>query len=126
MEHRRGTCIDLTLLFCAALERCGVRSLLTLGLGPAGGHAWVGCVSPNIIPPKVLVLDRQVLYKLEEEQALLMLDAIAFTHSEMEFDQALEAGSNHLHSKDHFKSVWAVHIANCHAEGAAPMGMESR
>ena len=124
LKHRRGTCLDLAMLFCSILERCGLESLLIFGMGDKGGHAWIGCLLERIIPQEILTLTPENMIELVERDLLLSLNSIDFSDENAEFEQCVQNGEANLTSGIFNSEMWGVHIANCRQAGAAPMEVD--
>ncbi len=123
LEHRRGTCFDLALLYCSILERCGLESIMCLGIGSRGGHAWIGCMlQPGVIGD--MTIDKGILQQLLDRNLVLIMNSTDFTSNEAVFEDTCETGSNFIYGDVFDEMLWGIHIRNCRDAGALPLDID--
>ena len=114
LENRRGTCLDLALLYCACLERVGLNPLIFV----IKGHAFMGCImSKNTFKTSVIRKHRSIL-KLVKKNQVLPLNSTTFTSDDMDFRACQEEGSHFLLNGEF---ICAVDVKQARNEGIKPL-----
>ncbi|MBL9087653.1 MAG: DUF4011 domain-containing protein, partial [Planctomycetia bacterium] len=105
---RLGTCLDLTLLFAAALEQAGLHPILVL----PRGHALVGVWLDDEAFPHPTVDDVTRIRKRVALGQIVTLETTLVTARPLPpFDEAVRAGSRHLEDGDKFHLAVDVRAA---------------
>ncbi|MCA9298732.1 MAG: hypothetical protein KDA28_06675, partial [Phycisphaerales bacterium] len=113
VEHRQATCLDLTFLFCGALEQVGLAPLLLL----RKEHAWVGVWLQDETFPSAMIDDPAALRKRIDLSEMVALETTLAT-SGGTFDEACERGRRHLDESDF---EFAVDIRASRRVGIRPL-----
>lgn len=86
IEERFGTCIDLSILYAAALEEAGLNPVLIV----APGHAYAGVFLSDVSAPSFVVSERDQLSNLFGGELMLPVETTGFTAgSTRSFDEAV-------------------------------------
>ncbi|MEB0137864.1 MULTISPECIES: DUF3320 domain-containing protein [unclassified Undibacterium] len=92
-ESGLGTCLDLSLLFCSALEQCGLNPILVF----TQGHAFAGVWLKNEEFSTVVVDDITALRKRVKLKELVLFETTLLTHRPCPtFSHAIEVGTQQI------------------------------
>lgn len=107
LEHRRGTCHDLTLLFASCVERIGIHPVLIM----ISGHTFFGFWKnsraqqrfmtqqgeyPNGAFPSWIISELRVLEDLHREGAIEVLEATTVGNADASYEKARNVGNRQL------------------------------
>ncbi|MEQ8768567.1 MAG: DUF3320 domain-containing protein [Planctomycetota bacterium] len=108
LEHRMGTCLDLTVLIAACLEHAGLHPILVL----VEGHAFPGCWALEDWLPVPATDDHHMIRKLVDAGELVIFDSSTLTQRpRSEFDTAAKEARRRLVDPAQFESVIDVRAA---------------
>ncbi len=108
VEHRLGTCLDLTLFLAAAFEQCGLNPLLVF----TQGHAFVGVWERDESFPEPLVEDALRIHKRVELGEILVLETTLLTaRPPADFEAARAVAARALADGARFESAICVRAA---------------
>ena len=118
IDHRQGTCLDLTLLYASCLEAAGLRPLLVI----TRGHAFAGCwleeeSFADCAIDDVSALTKRTAEGAEEILLIEMTDAV--DGKDVDFDKAVAHGKNKLGNIDDFECV--IDVLRCRNSGVRPI-----
>lgn len=117
-EDRLGTCLDLTLLFAAALEAIGLNAVAVL----LDGHAFVGIWLVKRTLPKTIEDDVGELRKALAARELVVFETTSVTHRPAPtFDQARTLAEAKLKDDAQLAFIAAVDIARSRSSGIFPL-----
>jgi hypothetical protein len=99
LSERRGTCIDLALLFAACLHRCGLDSVVLLLSNNKASHALTGCWRERTQAVGPVVEDEKAVRKWVPEEDLIVVDPVGVSQlqdapSGWAFREAVRAGKS--------------------------------
>jgi very-short-patch-repair endonuclease len=107
-SEKRATCLDLVLLFAAALEHVGLHPLVLF----KKDHAWLGCwldEAPSLSSP--FDEDGHTLRKRHAVGEIHVLELTCVCQASVLAAQAARAGAEHLAAEAEFVGVLDVHVA---------------
>jgi len=108
LENRLATCLDLSLLFAACLEQCGLHPLIVL----TEGHAFAGCWTEDCSFQEPCIDDAARLRKLINLSRLTAFETtLATTDSPASFEEACAAGLRRLERNEEFLCAIDVRAA---------------
>ena len=122
-EHRRGTCLDLTLLCAACVERMGLHPVCFIIKGHAFFGAWLEdysdpAVSQSITGP--VIRQWELVRELVTQELILPMNSVTFTMGGRKgFDVCTEEGRQYLESEEIFWCM--VDVALAHRTGFKPI-----
>ncbi|MBQ9431502.1 MAG: DUF3320 domain-containing protein [Kiritimatiellae bacterium] len=97
MKFKLGTCLDLTLLFAAVMEQCGLHPVVML----ERGHAYIGCHLTDTYFPETVVDDLQQIRKLAASDNFCVIEAtLATGHTAFKEAEAQARRVNLNHDED--------------------------
>lgn len=114
-RHRRGTCLDLSLLFAAALERAGLAPLVVL----VPGHAFVAVWTAEPPARAPVFRDKDLLLGSVARDGLLPLEATGCAQG-ASAALAVAAAAQHL---KRLPLVAAIDVAAAREHGALPVAL---
>ncbi len=114
LEHRRGTCLDLALLYAGCLENAALHPIIFL----VRGHAFLGCMLSHDNLDESILTDREIIKKMVEKNALLTMNSTTFTNDTSTFDHCIEEGKKCLEGM-HFE--YAIDVKMARREGIKPL-----
>ncbi len=108
LEHRMGTCLDLTVLIAACLEHAGLHPVLVL----VEGHAFPGCWALEDWLPVPATDDHHSVRKLVEAEEIFVFDSSTLTQRpRSEFTAAVTEARRRLADSRQFEGVVDVRSA---------------
>jgi len=115
IQKQVGTCIDFVLVFCAILERLGLRPLIIITKD--GDHAIAGCWMMDDTDDKstfkfkegIICRDKKEIKKLKNEGKIFGIDITEYVKNEP-YDTAVSKGNAYLDSPDTTGFCYAVDI----------------
>ncbi|MEW6742728.1 MAG: DUF3320 domain-containing protein [Planctomycetota bacterium] len=108
LEHRMGTCLDLTVLMAACLEHCGQHPILLL----VGGHAFPGCWLVEDWLPMASSDDPETVARLIAAGEILVFDSSTVTDRPFApITEAEEVARRHLQERSAFEQILDVRAA---------------
>ena len=117
---KKGTCLDLALFYCAALEEVGYHPLLII----IDGHAFVGAFLEendffeNGIENRLGIVANMVGSNINR---IILIEATFLSNSYgRSFNSACEAGTSHLHVYEGARFL-AVDVRTCHQTCFSPI-----
>ncbi|MCG6203147.1 DUF3320 domain-containing protein [Rhodopseudomonas sp. HC1] len=118
VEDRLGTCLDLTLLFAAALEAIGLNVVALL----LDSHAFVGVWLVKRTLPKTIEDDVGEIRKAIAARELVVFETTGITHRPaLTFDQARTLAEAKLKDDTHPAFIAAVDVARSRSSGIFPL-----
>ena len=119
LGEKLGTCLDLSLLFCSALEACGLHPLLML----QQGHAYVGCWLVDkyhfqTTGDDISLVSKSISDGISEMVLVESTDIAA--SGGVAFEEAVRHAENHIVA-DEDKFVLFCDIYRCRLEGLRPL-----
>ena len=114
VRNRRGTCLDLSVLYAACLERSGLHSIIFI----IQGHAFLGCMLEPENLDRPAVRDQAVIEELIEGERLLVMNSTTFTRDDATFDGCQEEALACL-NKGEFMAAIDVNLAG--QQGVKPL-----
>lgn len=110
-----GTCLDVTLLYCALAERVGLRPIIMLAESHALAAVWL---EEERLPESIIEGDPTALTKRENLGKLICIDVTGVTCTPpMRFEDALKSSRKHLvetvDSVEAPKSFFAIDVVAC-------------
>lgn len=118
INDQLGTCLDVTLLFAAALEAVGLNAIAVL----LDGHAFAGVWIVKRTLPKTIEDDVSELRKGIAARELIVFETTGVTHRPaMTFDRARKVGEDKLKEEAAQPFVAAVDIARSRSSGILPL-----
>ena len=118
VEGKSGTCIDLAVLYCSALESVGLNSLLVI----VEGHAFAGCWLSNETFPDCLQFDVSALTKRAASgiDAMAFINCVDFTAGKKcDFSDSEKNAADYLADPEKF--LFAIDVERTRASGVRPM-----
>lgn len=113
-----ATCLDLTLLFTAALEAIGLNAVAVL----LDGHAFAGVWLVKRTMPKTIEDDVAEIRKGIAARELVVFETTGVTHRPpMMFEQAKKAGEAKLEENASQRFASAVDVARSRSSGIMPL-----
>ena len=108
LEHRMGTCLDLTLLYAACLEQIGLHPLLLV----VEGHAFAGFwLSEESFTDPVVEEPLRLVNHLDLGDLAIVDPTTIASRPSIGFDPSREAARRHLADRDGFLCAIDVHRA---------------
>lgn len=118
IQDQLGTCLDVTLLFAAALEAVGLNPVTVL----LDGHAFVGVWLVKRTLPKTIEDDVSELRKAIAAREFIVFETTGVTHRPaMTFEQARKIGEDKLKEEALQPFVAAVDVARSRSSGILPL-----
>ncbi len=115
LDHRMGTCLDLSVLYAACLERAGLHPLLFI----MKGHAFTGFWQNPVTLPTPAEHNWMSVKQAMDDGDLVAVEATAVTTPSAGFDQAVATGRNHVEAGSSTEIV--VDVARARMEKIKPM-----
>ncbi len=119
LEHRLGTCLDLTVLIAALMEQSGLNPLLIL----VEGHAFPGVWLTDFSMQEPTFDDPRPILKRVELGEALVFDSSAVAQG-ASFEQARKVAEAHLRKDAEFAAAIDVHCARAHEIRPMPFDRE--
>lgn len=122
LEHRVGSCLDLSMLFASCLEQAGLGAVVLL----KEGHAWVGAWLHDTAFPDPLVDDVQSVRKRVASGELLVFETTGIAQHPSRrpsLRMALEQGQSYLTDGGQF--LYAIDIRRARAVHVRPLPSRS-
>ena len=119
LSEKLGTCLDLSLLFCSALEACGLHPLLMI----QQGHAYVGCWLVDKYHFQTTGDDVSFISKSISDgiSEMVLVESTDLTSSgNVSFEEAVRHAENHIVA-DEDRFVLFCDIYRCRLEGIRPL-----
>ena len=119
LSEKLGTCLDLSVLMCSALEACGLHPLLLI----QQGHAYVGCWLVDKYHYQTTGDDVSLISKWTSDgiSEMVVVEATDLTASgAVAFEEAVRHAENHLVA-DEDRFVMFCDIYRCRLEGIRPL-----
>jgi len=114
VKNRRGTCLDLSVLYAACLERSGLHSIILI----IQGHAFLGCMLKPENLDEPAVGDLSIIQELIDDDRLLVMNSVTFTRDDASFEKCQEEGLACLR-KGEFMAAIDVNLAGM--QGIKPL-----
>ena len=114
VEGKSGTCIDLAVLYCSALESVGLNPLLVI----VEGHAFAGCWLSNETFPDCLQFDVSALTKRAASgiDAMAFINCVDFTAGKKcDFSDSEKNAADYLADPEKF--LFAIDVERTRASG---------
>ncbi|MFM2055953.1 MAG: hypothetical protein RLY71_338 [Pseudomonadota bacterium] len=113
-----ATCLDLSLLLCAALEQCGLHALLVFQQGHALAGVWL---QPNSLPDAVST-DPTALRKRQMLRELVLIETTLLTQRPAPgFSQAAELGTQRLLQAQDARFECVIDLARARLQRIRPL-----
>ncbi len=120
LEKRIGTCLDLTLLYAAALEQAGLNPMVVL----TEGHAFVGVFLRREELPMAVVDDVQVLRKRRDAEEAIFVETTYLTHTPPgRFGDAARKGAAHIEDGAEAPLELAVDVSRARSAQIRPLDL---
>jgi len=120
LEKRIGTCLDLTLLYAAALEQAGLNPMVVL----TEGHAFVGVFLRREELPMTVVDDVQILRKRRDAEEAIFVETTYLTHTPPgRFGDAVRKGAAHIEDGAEAPLELAVDVARARSAQIRPLDL---
>ncbi len=118
-ENRLATCLDLTVLFAAALEHCGLHPLVVL----VKDHAFPGLWLKEQSAHTVLIDDITMLRNRVKLGEILLFEATMATHKSPKpsLRQAMAKAAEHISEKEEDKFEFAIDVKVARSQGIRPL-----
>ncbi len=117
--HGLATCLDLALLFAAAIEQAGLHPLIVLTRGHALAGAWL---QPQTLPA-LLVDDAMELRKAADQQDLVLFETtMATAASPQPFARAIDEARRQIDAAHEEAFGFALDVRQARARGIHPLG----
>ena len=119
LSEKLGTCLDLSLLFCSALEACGLHPLLMI----QQGHAYVGCWLVDKYHYQTTGDDVSLISKAISDgiSEMVLVESTDLTASgNVAFEDAVRHAENHIVA-DEDRFVLFCDIYRCRLESIRPL-----
>lgn len=118
LESGLATCLDLTLLFCSALEQAGLHSLVVF----TAGHAFAGVWLKKEEFSTTVVDDVTALRKRVRLNELVVFETTVLTHRPtVNFSHAIHLGAQHIAETSEAKFELAVDIQRARLQRIKPL-----
>jgi len=114
IENRLGTCLDLTLLFCACLEQAGLNSLVIF----TRGHAFAGVWLKDESFPLCFVDNATSVKKRVELKEIMVFETTTVTGPDSDFSRAARIGEQKLREEDF---IGCIDIMRCRSTHILPL-----
>jgi len=115
-RSKLATCLDLSLLFAAAIEQAGLRPIILMH----SGHAYVGCWLIEESFPEPACDDLQSVRKrVELEEIVVFESTLCCEGSTADFNHSVSAARQHLSKDEIFQ--YAIGIWRSRASGIRPL-----
>ncbi|NLF95857.1 MAG: DUF3320 domain-containing protein [Candidatus Riflebacteria bacterium] len=114
LDNKLGTCLDLTLFFCACLEQAGLNSLVIL----TRNHAFAGLWLKDESFPLCFVDNSLALRKRVELKEIMVFETTTVTHDNSDFSIATRIGEQKLLDDDY---VGCIDIKRCRSTHILPL-----
>lgn len=116
-----ATCLDTTLLFCSALEQCGLNPLIVI----THGHAFAGVWLKPEEFSTVVIDDITALRKREKLQELIFFETTLITQNPRpKFSYAVEIAARHLSEQEEEKFKIAIDVRRARLQRIKPLSSE--
>lgn len=116
-----ATCMDITLLSCAALEQCGLNPLVVFTRGHAVAGVWLKSEEFTT----VVVDDITALRKREKLKELILFETTLVTHRPCpSFKHAVEVGARHISEDKEEDFELAIDIQRARLQRIKPLASE--
>lgn len=118
IDQKCGTCIDLTLLFAACLERMGINPIIVFTTGHAFGGFWLEEETfPECFEDDVSALTKRIAHGIDK---LCLVECTDFTAGKAtDFDHAEKHAAENLDNPAEFEM--AVDVIRCRGSGIRPI-----
>lgn len=118
LESGLATCLDLSLLCCAALEQCGLNPLLVFTQGHAFAGVWLKAEDfTNVVVDDVTALRKRI--KLNE--LILFETTVAAQRPCPSFGQAAELGARHIAEAEEETFELAIDLRRARMQRIRPL-----
>jgi very-short-patch-repair endonuclease len=118
LDSGLATCLDLSLLLCAALEQCGLHALLVFQQGHALAGVWL---QPNSLPDAVTT-DPTALRKRQMLRELVLFETTLLTQRPAPgFSQAAELGTQRLLEAQDTRFECVIDLARARLQRIRPL-----
>ena len=118
IEGKSGTCLDLSILYCACLEAVGLNPLLTI----IKGHAFAGCWLENETFPDCIQYDMAAITKRIAHgiDAISVVECTDFVVGKnVDFNTAEKHAARHLDNPSDF--YFSIDVSRTRSSGIRPM-----
>jgi hypothetical protein len=120
LEKRVGTCLDITLLYAAALEQAGLNPMIVL----TEGHAFVGVFLRREELPMAVVDDVQTLRKRWDADEAIFIETTYLTHTPPgRFGDAVRKGAAHIEEGAEAPLEVAVDVSRARTAQIRPLDL---
>jgi very-short-patch-repair endonuclease len=120
LEKRVGTCLDITLLYAAALEQAGLNPMIVL----TEGHAFVGVFLRREELPMAVVDDVQTLRKRRDADESIFIETTYLTHTPPgRFGDAVRKGASHIEEGAEAPLEVAVDVSRARTAQIRPLDL---
>lgn len=120
LSQKRGSCLDLSLLYAGCLEAVGLHPLIVI----MKGHAFAGCfledkTFPECVQDDVTGIKKRAVAGIDE---ICLVECTAFTVGKnITFDEAVRLGVRHLENSSEF--VLLLDVKRSRSDGIRPIPM---
>ena len=118
LTNKKGTCLDLAVLYCSCLESAGLNPMLVM----VRGHAFAGCWLTNETFPDCLEYDMSALTKriADGVNNIGIVECTDMTAGKnIDFDTSAADAEKHL--SDHSDFYFAIDVIRTRSGGIRPM-----
>ena len=107
LEHRMGTCLDLSVLYAAALEQAGIHPVVVL----VPGHAFAGYLAHDEQLAQPVLEDRGMIDNVVRTARLVPVETTSLAETTpVTFEQACRASAHHFDAEiNHVLDIASVH-----------------
>ncbi len=120
LERKVGTCLDLSLLYAAALEQAGLNTIVIL----TAGHAFLGIWLKNEDFSSACIDDMQLLRKRRDLEDVIFVETTLLAREPPGgFSAAVEQGARHLDEPAEAPLEVAVDVHRCRLRGIHPLAL---
>lgn len=107
LEHRMGTCLDLSVLYAAALEQAGIHPVVVL----VPGHAFAGYLAHDEQLAQPVLEDRGMIDNVVRTARLVPVETTRLAETTpVTFEQACRASAHHFDAEvNHVLDIASVH-----------------
>ncbi len=126
LNDRKGTCIDLSILFAACLEEIGLNPIIQFGEGHALAGLFLNDIEeenteiPTVIFENGIEKREEVIRNLVGNK-ILVIDAVCLVSNEStSFQQAINNGKDYV-MRNYGKYFKAIDIKTCHLSAFSPI-----